>query len=562
MKNRLFFFKMLLFVALMATWTSCSKSDDIEASDPKPVNPTPTNPTNPTDKTDPKDDPYMVVCKNVAEVAKDVTVYYNKSETLSDMEKYIDDIKKIENVEDAYASGSELFVKIKDYGKISYSFFSRQNTFKTRSTPFYKNRRIKKHAAPNLYSSYPYLGINKIAFASQVRNDESRQEEMGYLNATLENIDEFEEFEVEFVEPDVNFFKDKIYDYDFVLIQTHGGFDEKEVLHTFMTSERKDLDPNKKDLDPNTIYQYKNIPTNQVYFTYHTEIRNKEEVPFWYAMVTENWINTSTRKFGKEGKAIVFNTACQSMQGVGKMGVDSINYNVAGIFMRNGAGAYFGYDQSNSVGCVAAISLLCKLLSGMKLDNAYKDLPFDLLHEYKYDGNYWADLIVNYDPIYPDFKNSCLLSPLVVNPTVDTSTNDELKIKLNGKSIYCNTDYYQYWENGELKYNCKFFGPLTSKTSVRYGFYLSETQDIKKAIDISNVKAYVNGVNVSFESLLASPQIKPETTYYYWAYFYDGYDYYLSEMDSFKTGALKGSGSSDTNTSGQGNLPNVPGSDL
>ena len=58
--------------------------------------------------------------------------------------------------------------------------------------------------------------------------------------------------------------------------------------------------------------------------------------------------------------------------------------------------------------------------------------------------------------------------------------------------------------------------------------------------------------------------LQPAKTYYFWSYYFDGYDYYISDMDTFTIEAQKepDTPQPDTNVSGQGNLPNVPGSDL
>lgn len=556
--------KMLLFVALLATWSSCSKSDDNEIVGPTPVNPTPNTPDTPTPSE--PDDPYMTVCEHVAEVAKNVDVYYFKSNTLGEMEKYLDEIKSIQYVEDAYASGSELFVRIKDYGKISYSFFPQPIKMEMDDPLLAMAKQSKRRLAPGQFKSHQELGIKKIAFVSQLLNDEKFNSDNDIM---LSNQKYFKDlgFDVpKVIEPDVDFFKNGIFAYDFVLLDTHGGFDKNEVTHSFLTSEQPS---NTSGLDPEYIYTYKDIPTTQVYFTNHKEKRNEIEVGLWYAMVTEHWINSSTNSFTNQGKAIVFNTACHSMQGVGTNSVDSIGYSVGAVFMHKGAGAYFGYDESNSVGTMAGTALLYKLLCGMTLDNAYKDLPFDLLHELRkkddtHNRDYWSDLAVNYDPVNPDIKSSCLLNPLYLLPMeYQLSNNGELTGVLKAKANYIYVNYYEYLKEGELVGRWESFTDIPNYLPIRYGFYVSETKDIDDARQLCSLSIGSTSSNssitnerniVSFQHLLSDANLKPQTTYFYWAYFYDGKDYYFSDMDSFKTPAKTSSGS--------GELPNVPGSDL
>ncbi len=567
MKNRLSFFKMLLFVALMATWTSCSKSDDIEANDPKPVNPTPTNPTNPTDKTDPKDDPYMVVCEHVEKVAKSVDTYYDQCHSMEELKQHLDDIKKIEYVEDIYTTETTMFVKIKDFGTIFYSFFIEPEAYDF--SPNSSNAKsIRKAPSVNI-SNHPSLETKSICIANaqlveylvegrmqdrKILSEKTREyfEQLGY-NTVLLNA------------PNLHFFSETMFNYDIVYLITHGVYNSQSNLHWIIGNEVSNSNIIKAD----DIYKHKDYPRDQVTYSKYTYVGNKYN-PFdnrtvsWYVAISENFINKSvTKKVKNEkyGKTLFFNVACQSLKG---------NDNLGNALLEKGFGAYYGYDESNYYGQRAYFYMLNKLLSGMSLENALNALPDSLKDESK--AYYTAKNNPNqlpkaklhklYNSQNEDIGNSCIARPTINKPD-NLSSEKEIRYNLTGSALFYS---YYFAVEGDKWYIKQ--DPLFS-----YGFFISETSDFKDATMVcsnnsENISYSNNTVSFNF-TLLYNPSspnniIIPEKDYYVWAYIFDGKDYYLSDMKSFITPALKDSDNPnpDTNTSGQGNLPNVPGSDL
>ena len=579
MKNRLFFFKMLLFVALMATWTSCSKSDDIEASDPKPVNPTPTNPTNPTDKTDPKDDPYMVVCEHVEKVAKSVDTYYDQCHSMEELKQHLDDIKKIEYVENVTIDGPMIFVEIKDYGTISYSYFLKPKlptAEEAKSFASYTNKIIKKAGSSPL-ASHNLLEIKSIGICFQMFNDEDWNFAVPYLEGIQKQLNSHGFRVSRIIEPTVEFFQDEIFDYDVMLILTHGGYFKK--LHWLLTSTPLSVGANASLLQADQLYYYRigqnTIPQDQIMFHKHQEIHNGKKQTVWHALISEKWIANSSKNFSGDNP-IVFNGACLSMKGIEKG--DTVGYSLAKVFTSKGAAAYFGYDEETYANIYSIYSFSRGLLSGRSLESVYNHLPFSAIHNFVHRlengtvvGPYWADLIPYYNPTINGIKESCIISPKLTKLD-DNSSDTELSITLHGSSIYYDDDF-SVNDNKPSYYN--FATRIPYNAPFLYGFYLSTTKDLKDAYQVCVLNLndddcyYSMSTNIirfdytlTYKPLVLGCMIAPETTYYYWAYFYDGHDYYLSDMDSFTTGSLKDTGNSGTNTSGQGNLPNVPGSDL
>ena len=262
------------------------------------------------------------------------------------------------------------------------------------------------------------------------------------------------------------------------------------------------------------------------------------------------------------------------MQGPNPEAIDSVSTNVARIFTDKGAGAYFGYDETNNVGIYAEIILLRKLLSGVSLDNAYKSMPFGCLHEYHAESPaFWADMKSYYNPMNLDIKHARLHNPFENITPEDNSTDDELKVTLMQKAHFfydeCATKTVN--KDGLMRLDYDLDMSLPKDNPYRYGFFLSENDNLQDAQIVNSEKigtdrcfatnknkAYFEYTLSSFPLGLGSITLKPYTRYYYWPYFYDGLDYYVGESDTFTTKKIKDK--EDNNDEGE--LPDVPGTDL
>lgn len=548
MKKLTFILRKSLFVVLLATLDSCSESYNFLDPSVKPHT-----------------DSDMDICVHVADIAKKVDVYYAQSETLEEMSKYLDKIKNLQYVEDAYTSGNEMFVVIKDYGMISF-YYNPDPAYNKIPEKELKSlmKNVRKKLQKNQITTHRNLQTKSIAIINQAQNDEGLQVAIEAKQLLDETRDMFEEygFKVDpaVISPDVKFFNNGIFDYDVVFLQTHGGYNEKEKFHTFLTSE---VVSNTSELDPQYAYPYKNIAYDKVYISEHKEVRNGREERIWYASVTEKWISDSKKNFTNQGNAIVFNGCCLSMRNINPDDEnDTISYSVAEIFEEKGAAAYFGYDESNGVGHIAGCYFLHKLFSGMSIERAYEDLPFMLRHNKRsrYDSErnitetYWADLIP-----YPNL-NSLNIGYYCLSPFFsikhDFFVKDKEYIVLYAKSYYSNTDNQISDINKLLSDKIK-----PDDSPIRYGFFISENPALTDAREICKMGPDSDGFNqnenngkyfsVSIEYPIETNHLKEQTKYYYWAYFFDGEEYYLSDMNTFTTHAISG-----------GTIPDVPGSDF
>ena len=179
--------KMLLFVALLATCSSCSKSDDNEIVGPTPVNPTPNTPDTPTPSE--PDDPYMTVCEHVAEVAKQVKTYFKMSDNIGELASHAEEIEKIDYVNEVYCTNSTMYVDIKDFAPIFYSFYS--DTEKLPSAKkIVKNMMKKNKRAASSNDEHPLLGLESALIINQLSKDEKMVKERDIASETKKILEE------------------------------------------------------------------------------------------------------------------------------------------------------------------------------------------------------------------------------------------------------------------------------------------------------------------------------------------------------------------------------------
>ena len=561
MKKILLLFKTFLLVAFIATWTSCSKSDDIEVS----------NPTNPTDKTDPQDDPYMVVCEHVSDVSKKIVTYFEQCSSINELYSHLDEMKKVEFVEDIYFTNITMFVKIKDFGTISYSYIPNYELSESQgeartTTPVFTR-------ASDASYGHSSLGLENAAIINQLYLNESRAYCRDISEAIHGILSDAGFRPVEITAPTYEFFQRDLFYYDIICLIDHGGWDPANKVHWLVTStEVKVTKEEYNYIKKNELYQFKNFPRDQVSITAISEGRkNKLGITssrtIYYIEVSEKFIEASGRQFKKNGSVIFFNGACQSVMG-GERGFADANvpnYSLAEVLSKLGVAFYLGYDETNKVGHVADLLFIGRLASGMSLEMAYKTLPDDYLHN---KGNYFwgfnsvsykADLLP-YPTDYSSVGRETITCPWI-NDFKDNSTDNAISITISASSRL----YLHLLKNyGKLN---GYYSIPTDKLS--WGIEICESSDFTEKGNLKRIPVpfeyiiYDNN-RCKYSVTLTDTDIKPETTYYYRAYFYDGKYYHynnFSVSDKFTTHKNQ-TGSSDTNTSGQGNLPNVPGSDL
>ena len=354
MKTTNLFLKMLLFVVAVTLLSSCSKSDDFEG--PK-EEPTPTTPTTPPDGN--KEDPFMVVCEHVCDVHKGIKKIFKSCKNIGQLNQHAEDIKKLDYVEDVYSTNTTMYVQIKDFGAIFYSFYPEKKKIPTKNIKRQLAKRVNYNNNDN--EEHPLLDLENAVIINHLYDDEEFIADRDIASETKKVLESCGINTKIVNNPMKEFYINDIFNYDIVFLDTHGGWDPHNKIHWIQTSET----PSSKEIEDYTaddLYKYKGIPRDQVTIGTANETRNDTTFTVSYVYVSEKYIATSSKSFKKRGKTIFFNAACKSMMG----GNDHIILNNDGSYSfidtntrdksmaltlkEKGLGFYLGSDQSASGG--------------------------------------------------------------------------------------------------------------------------------------------------------------------------------------------------------------------
>ena len=501
---------------------------------------------------------FMEVCTKAVEVDRSVTELYTECETLDEMRQHSDEIESLDDVEYVFFYDNSMFVVIKDFGTISYSFFPEPEEPIRLNSLRQKNGQMKANQAHNNNLEEDEA---RACIVFQMTTDEKWDVSRDLCSWVVDYFNDAGIVSKLERSLDVEFFRNGIFNYDYLFLLTHGEYE---------------FDWFKYNTDPNYtplywLFTTEELPTNVIeraafLYNIHSrydekdvshgtlkEKRNGKDVSVRYLKVSDQFIGSSDRKFPHPGKAIVISAACHSMQGPGIHQVDSIDYTFATMFEQKGSGAYFGYDQTNSRGDEAGCQFYCSLLSGMSVKAAYDNLQLEVIHDLEFndDGtkSWWADLV----PYMPsqELNNSCIIKP-TINYN-DVSNDTELSLSLNA-SITCGRLDYVYAYDDDVHGGVVDY-PLNNMSELlNFGFELSESQQFTSVTRLDEMRIGDDGCiwggdsgdefivnftqSLTYDGSQTDSKIKPNTTYWVRSFVYDGQGYNYSEPISFTTGSV------------------------
>ena len=556
-------------------------------------------------KYNPKDDLRKEAFDNAFEVINNITIdFFDKCNSIAELAKYLDDIKSLKYVEDAYCTNLSLFVKIKEFSTISFSYFPEEDyttddVFKSFTKGITATRADNNYLLPDFSSA--------VVINQQFRDEKMDKSKSAAIevNKMLNNIG------VKSVinnEPTTEFFRNDLFDYDIIFLITHGGYDPIEKHHWLVTSEevaQKDrILHNPFGLNKSPYESFKDYDIDEVSFSVQQEKRNGVEVDVCYTKVSEKFISSSKKRF--TNKSIIFNTACQSLKGGNKESDVDENlrdFSLAKSFTDKGAGVYYGYDETNNQGQYGGMLFFSKITTGISLEKAYLTLPVKILNNVgtkDEDGitkNFVADLIAYYPKKDAIDEQSVITIPQLISMN-NNSTNYEINYLIKAKANY-NLYFLYFWDQLSWVLDTPQNKDDFQQELIRYGFEISESEDfrdtkkvssmtigdenctlvdsnnypfsiLKEAemkVDLDKYLSYLSDFPiVSFSQNLTDKELKPETYYYYRAYFFDGENYYYSRPDWFNTPKIENGNTEDPkdtgDTTNNAQTQNVPGSDL
>lgn len=488
--------------------------------------------------------------KKACESLQKVDDIYMECSSIEDLQERAEEISQIEEVQDVYFSNTSMFVEVKDFITVSFSFYPElEKTTKDEDLYEQMTRQMMTRSQAN-------IPVSKLGFEKAVIVDQQLDRKWGkYEDHIVSFLNKAGIETIKNTTPTINFYEDEIYEYDIVLIISHGSYDPKKKIHWLNLGNEEFFD--RSQYHNLSFWDYVlNLFQDEWYYKGYLkddqlridltqqDIENGTKSENRCFSISENFLTAQTKNFKKQGKAIVFNCACQSVKGGSlveklKKDEDKQDFAFADAFIQRGAGVYFGYDEYNKEGQTAGMMFLGGLASGLSVLGAYNSLPDDVIHDYAPVGNAlypkvsWTADLFHYPLDHFDIEKDCQVS-LAIPITNETET----EIILNAKEPYHLMDYnvktvhnnqrlytFYYYKNQKISYGFEY--------SINSEFSPSNTKTIESLRIDKNTK--IEDHTVSFSYSIPKSDLNPETTYYYRAYLDDGTYKYYSDYDEFTT---------------------------
>ena len=462
--------------------------------------------------------------RNLVEASKGVSKIFFQTENISELASHLDEIRNMEKVEKAWVNGTSLLVKVKDWGVISFSFPISYETTSENENGKSVHKDMKK-AAINPSDTHSPLyddqSLYDICIVNQAINDENRSNVARDAYQMSRNFYYcgFDISHVDGHEFNLNFLKNDIYDYDIILMATHGVFDGQH--HWIYTGQWFYVFKNFEEIDewnvevPDWVIDKQdsinnNLSPGCVSCGFLKEKRGGVDVLVLYAKVSESFFAKSNKRFKGDGRSLFFNTACQSMQE---------NRSFPRSLLRKGLGYYLGYTHTNSVGWKACKEFTELILNGYDyVDAKQNHMSFENKYEQVQVPNQQGEIetvvseLVGSQHYSLENVHTCIVRPETLEP--------------------------------ESPFNGKLYGKITqlnpSKTEFSYGFCISEDAEMKSSkildgISFNQCSYDSYSHTVSFNIELDDSDKMKDGNYYYCAYIYDGKNYCFGDIKQFTT---------------------------
>ena len=341
-------------------------------------------------------------------------------ESIKDVEDKLYQIKNIDGVADVWSDGHQLYVAIAEDEVYSFHF-SHDEKMDTTSIEGVVDQVRALQTQMNSIVKQKGKQL-KVVIANQQDKDENRNgQRESYFSPLIKYLRECD-VDVKYLkEPTVDFFYDNsqdqndlhFYDYDVVLLSTHGGYgpiyynsprfaniftgDPIPRLaigikgHSFETAEditfvgKDELGKDWWEDYYNVFKKWRddNVPSRDVTdvhinYTFQEEKRGEDTVYVAHPELTEYFFRDIAPGKFKNSKSFFFNVACLSLKGEN----DQPSYSFANILLnKKNLGVYAGYTESNRFGQKTGYYLLYYMLQGGSIDRSYNLLPAYCQHE-------------------------------------------------------------------------------------------------------------------------------------------------------------------------------------
>lgn len=462
-----------------------------------------------------KDVDVNVVAEDIDRANSVIVPLYAQCESTEELSQHISTIRGVEGVEDAWTNAYSLFVKIRDWGVISFNYAPVFTETDCNFSPLQKKmlRRVN-----NIFeNAHIHNYYNNACIYNHMANDEnpgfedSRRvvanlkgmyERMGISCDALSNL-----------KP--SFFRNQIFNYDLLFLITHGEYDGTN--HWLLTDEELfSMEAPYGLVDgvvmsfafDSLIKKYPLYSPNMIGIGVTFEIQDGKYCIKFYTKISDRFISSSSNHFNNN--TIIFNAACQSL---------TDNDSLAKTFIKKGACCYIGYDNVVRVGRLGGQDFFESLLNGSCIYGSYEDI---------YAG-YKSEVF---------YVNGIKYEPKIKMVVRENDYNNIGKICITHSETLKSDDVSQGGNiQMQLKGRIKKIDTPSISNYYSYGFQWSTNSDMSQAkegkADASN---YDNAtLYMNWGKTLDNNILKSGTTYYYRAYMDDGYSKCYGEIMSFTT---------------------------
>ena len=472
---------------------------------------------------------------------------FDQCKDSTSMVQYLNAIKSRDDVEDAWLTGSNLIIQVRDWGSIFYHFPHEDYSSVINTKKLVKN--IANNRRNNQNKSSSVNKVYKVVLIDQQSKDEKElfdpdnnmiwtrnQRNKDYIDEIAECFQEVgvKKDNIRYVpceELTIDFIKNEMFNYDIVYFSTHGIWDRNK--HWMLTGE--EVDP--YDISDIDYYKKKYDIGDRSYVIFE-EYRNNKKVKVGYYLVSEDYLARSGSHFEKDHNTIFFNVACESLRGN-----NSLQRNIYGrgnqVFVGDDSMAkmflekknldlYYGYNESNWGGQLAGKYIYEYLLNGYSEEASmyrlYQDHPKlvdeEQSDEYDDDGNF----VRIYSAHLFDICSSVSVKEMfLVKTNTDELSSEQVNKEFSSSGKVTIKGYTSMQNLNTSRVDCGF----------RYGDDPNLRNYIETKINKSQCESVSNSLgNVGFSFVL---EPAPRQTMYYQAYTYDGIHYNLGEIYSFTT---------------------------
>lgn len=159
-----------------------------------------------------------VVKSDIEKISDTVIPLYMQSSSLSEISAYLPIIRQTDGVEDAWTDNQSLFIKIRDWGTISFIYPLRRTATKS---DIIKSRQLSQQLRRSI-QDYNSNDAQNICIVNQMYN--ARQFDYDTkLKDSLERHCQLWGLDTKRVDvPTRDFYKNEMFDYDIVFLDTHG----------------------------------------------------------------------------------------------------------------------------------------------------------------------------------------------------------------------------------------------------------------------------------------------------------------------------------------------------